>query len=327
MRRFVACTILLCCVAAVAAVMAASTSPKRRAVSTEGFPAILASAGKKKYGDQLNFELGYTDQGSHVTVTSKFCHLHPPAGIVSRTRIVVSEDGTFTFQVLLCCKENGKLTTVDEFLNLCERITSNEYKFCPGIDPDVYMSKYFSKIRYHIKNVRHSDAPFKRVDSVNCLLWHKLAKNLMFDKQLESVPCRYCKILTNNLNQRLKTAVTSPMRRKRQRPTSHCPLKFMSPSSQKKRKENTQRDRSKLLQKYAHTEVSLDDEQHEEISRLVNAIDEQEGGDLSNFLSDAETPEVKEAVNEIWQMDRRKMKEAFTRDQGENSELRDFRCH
>ena len=88
---------VLCCVknlAAVAAVMAASTSPKRRAVSTEGFPAILASAGKKKYGDQLNFELGYTDQGSHVTVTSKFCHLHPPAGIVSRTRI---KDGTFTF--------------------------------------------------------------------------------------------------------------------------------------------------------------------------------------------------------------------------------------
>ena len=30
-------------------------------------------------------------------------------------------------------------------------------------------SKYFSKIRYHIKNVHHSDAPFKRVDSVNCL--------------------------------------------------------------------------------------------------------------------------------------------------------------
>ena len=56
--------------------------------------------------------------------------------------------------------------------------------------------------------------------------------------------------------------------------------------------------------------MSLDGEQHEEISRLANAIDEQEGGDVSNFLSDAETPEVKEAVNEIWQMDRRKMKEA-----------------
>ncbi len=139
-------------------------------------------------------------------------------------------------------------------------------------------------------------------------------------KELESVPCSSCKTLTNNLNQRLKAAVTSPVRRKRQQPTSHFPLKFMSPSSQKKREKNAQRNRSKILQKYSHTELSLDDEQHEELSRLVNAIDEQEGDDLNQLLSDVGTHGVRDAVNEIWQMDKRKMKDAFAKDQSENCE-------
>ena len=98
---------------------------------------------RKKYGDQLNFELGYTDQASHVTVTSKFCHLHPLAGIVSHTRIVivVSEDGIFTIQVLLCCKEDGKLTTVDEFMNLRERITSNDRNLNFVLELFIYIFK------------------------------------------------------------------------------------------------------------------------------------------------------------------------------------------
>ena len=93
----------------------------------------------------------------------------------------------------------------------------------------------------------------------------------------------------------------------------------MSPDSQKKRKELTQRDRAKRqkrLQKYAHTEVVLDDEQHEELSQLVNAIDERGSTELEELFSDG----VKEAVSEIWQMDKRKMKESFDFDQANNSE-------
>ena len=113
---------------------------------------------------------------------------------MSRTRIVVAEDGAFDFQVLLMSKEKGKLSTVDEFLALCERMTNSEYKFCPGIDPDVYVSTYFSKIRYHVKTVRHLEVPFNRVDSIHCLLWHKLARNMLFEKDLESVPCKACRV-------------------------------------------------------------------------------------------------------------------------------------
>ena len=37
-----------------------------------------------------------------------------------------------------------------------------EYKFCPGIDPCEYEKKYFSKIRYDVKNLCRFDCPFER---------------------------------------------------------------------------------------------------------------------------------------------------------------------
>ena len=127
---------------------------------------------------------------SHTVVTSKICHYHPPAGIISRTRVVVYEDGNFCFQVLLQSKETGKLE------RLCNMMIDKKWKFCPGLDPDEYYTFYFPKIRYHIKNVRCSDNPFRVVSSINCTLWHKLARNAsIMEKSMESVPCSSCKRL------------------------------------------------------------------------------------------------------------------------------------
>ena len=63
---------------------------------------------------------------------------------ISRARVIVQEDGNFNFQILLQSKESGKLETVDEFYRLCEMMTSKQYKFCPGIDADMYEATYFS---------------------------------------------------------------------------------------------------------------------------------------------------------------------------------------
>ena len=45
------------------------------------------------------------------------------------------------------------METVDHFLSVCEMMANmkGEYKFCPGIDPCEYETKYFSKIRYGVK--------------------------------------------------------------------------------------------------------------------------------------------------------------------------------
>ena len=172
--------------------------------------------------------------------------------------------------------------------------------------------------------MRRVDHPFKRVDSCNCLLWHKLAKNAsIVEKDLESVPCSACKRLLSDLNQRLKTAISSPDKVKRQQPSSHCPLKYMSPSSQKKRKENTQPERAKdrkLLQKYSHIELTLDDEQHDELSKLVDAIEEKGSEELENIMLDADNHGVGVAVREIWLIDKMRMKDEFDKDQKKNCE-------
>ena len=129
----------------------------KRVPPPESFPAILARAGQEKYGDMLNFEIGYTPgKGYHVIVGCKVCHWHPPAGSVSHARIVVYEDGSFYFQVLLQSKEAGTMETVDHFLSVCEMMANviGEYKICPGIDLCEYETKYFSKIRYDVKKLK-----------------------------------------------------------------------------------------------------------------------------------------------------------------------------
>lgn len=185
---------------------------KKRNTSTGGFPEVLSQSCQEKYGEELNFQLGYSSTGgSHIIVSSKLCHFHPPAGTISCTRLMVHEDGSFNFQVLLQSKEAGKLATVEDFLKVCSMMIDKQYKFCPGIDPDVYQSTYFMKIRYHIKNVHCSDALFRRVDSINCSLWHKLARNAsIIEKDMESVPCGSCKRLVYDLDQHLKNSVSSP---------------------------------------------------------------------------------------------------------------------
>ena len=73
----------------------------KRVPPPESFPTVLAQAEQEKYGDLLNFKIGFTpSKGYNIIVYCKMCLCHPPAGSVSHTRIIVYEDGSFDFQVL-----------------------------------------------------------------------------------------------------------------------------------------------------------------------------------------------------------------------------------
>ena len=208
----------------------ATTSATLYTTATDSFLARLARAGIEKYLSHLNINTAYTaTKGSHLTVTCKLCHWHPPVGAISRTRLVIHEDGSFYFQVLLDMKQCGVMETCEEFLLICEMMANvkGDYKFCPGLDTVVYETNFLSKIRYDLKNVRRADHPFKRIDSSNCLLMHKLAKNAsIMEKGRDDVPCSACKRLLSDLTQRVKTVlVTSPsVKVKRQQPSSNSSL-------------------------------------------------------------------------------------------------------
>ena len=100
------------------------------------FLAVLHETGAEKYGEILNFELGCTaiNKGRHLLVSCKVYHWHPPAGSISRKRLVVQEDNSFSFQVIFHCKESGLLENSEYFMSLCDMMVNADYKFCLEID-------------------------------------------------------------------------------------------------------------------------------------------------------------------------------------------------
>ena len=76
----------------------------------------------------------------------------------------------------------------------------------------------------------------------------------------------------------------------------------MSPASQLKRKQNTTSERNndkKKLRKYENTEVTLADDQHEDMCNIVKTIDEVSKDDLEKLFTESDIHGVKDKVREV----------------------------
>jgi hypothetical protein len=217
--------------------------------------------------------------------------------MVSTARIVVNDDGEYTFQVLLRTIETGNISSVNGFLSVCEKISkSGNYKFCPGMNVEVFNDTYASVLRYESKSVRVATEPFSRVDSPSCSMWHRLARNAsIFEKDMDDVMCQPCKKMRSHLDQRVRVsqAVTPMKKAARLEPSSRCPLSTLSPASVNKRRENLMIERAqdkKTIRKYEHTEITLDDDQSDEMAEIV-VINSRSPDALSEIFQEAERQE------------------------------------
>ncbi len=151
-----------------------------------------------------------------------------------------------------------------------------------------YHEKYASIIPYQSKSVKILTEPIERVESPNCQRWHTLARNSsIMERNLDWVLCQACKKMCSYLDQRVcaTSSVTPNKKASRQEPSSKCPLSCLSPASHKKRKCNLMNERmqdKKCLQKYEYTEVTLDDDQSEEMSQIVDIINDKSSETLSH---------------------------------------------
>lgn len=131
--------------------------------------------------------------------------------------------------------KSGILVSSEDLITVRLKIfAKSEYKFCPGVNPKQYETEYYVVIQFHIKSVRRTEFPFARVDSVNCLLWFKLAPNATAsEKASAEVRCKHCKRLVLDLECQKKRSVSeSPSRKvKRQSASSKARLSYMSPAS------------------------------------------------------------------------------------------------
>ena len=167
---------------------------------------------------ELVLTLGHTndDNKSILVVTQRSPSYHPPFGYTSRVHITIKEDCSYQVHVLMHKLESGVVSNEGEVHSLLKWFSSaSSSKFCPGIEWTYYQEHYFDVIRFDIKSVRRTEAPFYRVDSVNCKLWFELPSNAaVADKALAEVLCSACKRLITDLNWQLKrTTSESPSRK------------------------------------------------------------------------------------------------------------------
>ena len=133
------------------------------------------------------------------------------------------------------------------------------------------------------------------------MLWHQLAKNASKEDKLSyAVTCRSCKCFYHNLEHQKRRSVVSPSRRiARQQPPSSFKLKYLSPASVAKRKKAAQKERSAdkaKLARYTELEVTLDDEQSNELTNVVNRIEEANADELEKIFNEADKHLVGDSV-------------------------------
>ena len=289
------------------------------------------SQGKITYEDLIfvtrNVDGSHTDDGI-LEVLQMERHAVQPVGLISVARILFSSTelpGAFKYeiQVLFSSFRSGSIHTADEFLDVCSIISvQGGYKYCPGIEVDHYYQYFFSMIRYHIKSCRVWEQPFIRIDSVNCLLWHKLARNAKEEeRRSKTVLCKSCKRLCCDLeHQRKRSDVSSSKRAARLLPSSNFKLKYLSPQSVSKRKEATLRERcrDKAVVAKLSPDMVLEDDQSDEMAKILETIEEAAPDELENVFKEADGQSVGNTVRNIWETDKRNTKAIFNKEQEVN---------
>ena len=260
-----------------------------------------------------------------LEVVQQMMYSVPPAGPISVARILLyptDEASAYRYetQVLFTAFRSGTVYTVEEFLSVCKVISKKaEFKFCPGIDVDHYYNHYHAIIRYHTESCRVWDHPFKRIDSKNCFLWHELGKNAPYEDRNKSlVLCKGCKRLRSDLDHQRRRSDVSPSKRSsRQLPSSSFKLKYMSPNSVTKRKQAAQKERTRDKAHIARLnhDITLEDEQSDEVSQVMQTIESQVSKELDEVLQEGS---LGPAARSIWNEDKKNSKAQFFKDQQRN---------
>ena len=295
--------------------------------STDAAICVYVSRGKVTFKDLLfvtrNGDGSHIDDGI-LEVLQLEMHSVQPVGLLSVARILFFSTelpGVFKYEIqdLFSSFESGSVHTADEFMDVCSIIsTQGGYKYCPGIEVDYYYQYFYSMIRYHITSCRVWEHPFKRIDSVNCLLWHKLARNATAEeRKSKSVLCKSCKRLCCDLEHQRRSDVSASKSEARLLPSSNFKLKYLSPQSVSKQKEATLREWShdKAMIAKLSPDMVLEDDQSDEVATILETIEEKASDELENVFKEADSRSVGTAVHNAWETDKRNAKAIFNKDQ------------
>ncbi|XP_065894808.1 uncharacterized protein [Dysidea avara] len=257
-----------------------------------------------------------------LMITPLQLFVHQPLGVMPRIQIQVQYK-IYSVHVLMRLWKKESFDTFEDIASLCKLLgDKSQYKFCPGLlQYDQYMSEYNKTIRFHLKKVRLTTFPFKRVDSVDCSLLFQLAHNATKEeKSSKEVKCYPCKSLLLYLkHQKRRTSSETPTRKtKRQQPSSRARMSYMSPASQAKRRKLAQYERTSNIRKlarYEENEIELDEEQNDEMCAIVKKMEDE---DLQKLFDEGEKHGVGSILKDIWATDLDRQRKEFSHDQATN---------
>jgi len=163
-------------------------------------PQVYLSA-IKQYVTQIFPKLPITNVSNDDAVQQLIitCEDHvnfPSIGPVHPARMVLSVDGTYSFQCLYMPIDKGSLFDRAAVTACISKLASSSgHVLCPGVINYEELSQTLQIANLNISNlVRLWGFPFSRIDSVNCSLWH-LPRPIANDKVESSFQnvCYYCK--------------------------------------------------------------------------------------------------------------------------------------
>ena len=239
-----------------------------------------------------------------VLVTKKTPVMDPTAGPIYNPRLLITSsldlnEHYIDFQVFFKSIFHESYTTeaVDKYLQTMK--TESGYVICPGI-PNLP-----NEIGFKPKKYREWSIPFVRHDSIDCQLWHKPShrKRSTDDPLYDS--CPPCKLLWHDigvLEQRAKQREPAT-KRKHQQPLSRKSLKYMSPTSKKVRNHLTRLNRKALMKSLRHYrkhDIYLNDDQNDELLKLVTRITDVGKEQLDEVLAEADKGKL---LRRVWKMD------------------------
>ena len=153
---------------------------------------------------------------------------------------------TFKFEVLFVAIVTGVLQ--DDQSCFYELISSicpdSRYFMCQGIPHNMSIIMAFQT-----KSVCSWDQPFQRLHHKDCIMWLKSTSTSASAK----TPPQKCKLCTNLMyyirrEGKKWESVTSEQKAARVQPSSHFPMKYLSPASQEERRSFLSKERKSLKQ-------------------------------------------------------------------------------
>ncbi|XP_065918300.1 uncharacterized protein [Dysidea avara] len=184
----------------------------------------------------------------------------------SRMIITVSAEDTvsFKFEAMFVIIANGVLPADrDRFHELVRSLCPESgYFLCEGIPYEMA-----TLMDFQTKSMRKWDFPFQRLDHKNCDMW-------MCSTSLTSTTrrCKCCSNLMYYIKREGKKqqAVTAEEKAARVHPSSHFPIKYLSPANQEERRNSIVKEK-KALQRQVKKRLTVNDANVDDVTNATTS--------------------------------------------------------